>query len=113
MLRRSPPFGHPFDDFFAFNRHHPLMTSSMNKNVLALVLAASLPVLAAAQPAIVQTVQKDPEGVVSLSSSATVQVPNDWIAVQFSTTKEGTDAAAVQAALKEALAAALAQSRQV
>ncbi len=85
----------------------------MNKNVLALVLAASLPVLAAAQPAIVQTVQKDPEGVVSLSSSATVQVPNDWIAVQFSTTKEGTDAAAVQAALKEALAAALAQSRQV
>jgi predicted secreted protein len=88
------------------------MTSSMNKNLLALVLAASLPVLAAAQPTIVQ-MQKDPEGVVSLNSSATVQVPNDWIAVQFSTTREGTDAATVQAALKEALATALAQARQV
>jgi predicted secreted protein len=113
MLRRSTAFGHPFDDFFAFNGHHPLMTSSMNKNVLALVLAASLPLLAAAQAPVVQTVQKDPEGVVSLNSSATVQVPNDWITVQFSTTKEGTDAGAVQAALKEALATALAQARQV
>ena len=56
------------------------MTSSMNKNVLVLVLAACLPALAAAQPA-VAPMQKDPEGVVSLNSSATVQVPNDWIAV--------------------------------
>jgi predicted secreted protein len=88
------------------------MTSSMNKNVLALVLAACLPALAAAQPA-VAPMQKDPEGVVSLNSSATVQVPNDWIAVQFSTTREGTDAATVQAALKEALGTALAQARQV
>jgi len=84
----------------------------MNKNVLALVLAACLPALAAAQPA-VAPMQKDPEGVVSLNSSATVQVPNDWIAVQFSTTREGTDAATVQAALKEALGTALAQARQV
>ena len=84
----------------------------MNKNVLVLVLAACLPALAAAQPA-VAPMQKDPEGVVSLNSSATVQVPNDWIAVQFSTTREGTDAATVQAALKEALGTALAQARQV
>ncbi len=89
------------------------MTISMTKTVLALVLAASLPMLAAAQAPIVQTVQKDPEGVVSLSSSATVQVPNDWITVQFSTSKEGVDANAVQAALKDALGTALAQSRQV
>ena len=85
----------------------------MKTNLLALVLAAALPVLAAAQPAIVQTVQKDPEGVVSLNSSATLQVPNDWISVQFSTTREGTDAASVQAALKQALGAALAQAREV
>ena len=85
----------------------------MKKNVLALVLAACLPVLAAAQAPIVQTMQKEPEGVVSLNSSATIQVPNDWINVQFSTTREGVDAAAVQTALKEALASALAQSRQV
>ena len=86
----------------------------MNKNVLALVaacaLSAAMPTLAAAQAPVVQ---KDPEGVVSLNSSATVQVPNDWITVQFSTTKEGTDATAVQSGLKEALATALGQARQV
>ncbi|MDP9126286.1 MAG: SIMPL domain-containing protein, partial [Pseudomonadota bacterium] len=86
----------------------------MNKKVLALVsacvLSATLPALAAAQPPVVQ---KDPEGVVSLNSSATVQVPNDWIVVQFSTSKEGAEANAVQAALKDALGTALAQARQV
>jgi predicted secreted protein len=86
----------------------------MNKHVLALVaacaLSAAVPTRASAQSAVVQ---RDPEGVVSLNSSATVQVPNDWITVQFSTTKEGTDAAAVQSGLKEALAAALGQARQV
>ena len=90
----------------------------MNKKVLALVsacmMAASLPSLAAAQAqGPVGVLQKDPEGVVSLNSSATVQVPNDWITVQFSTTREGVDATAVQAALKEALGAALALARQV
>ncbi len=89
------------------------MNESMNRKVLILVLAVVLPALAAAQPPILQAVQKDPEGVVSLNSSATVQVPNDWITVQFSTSKEGTDANAVQAALKEALGTALAQARQV
>ena len=89
------------------------MTNSMTKKLLALVFAASLPLLAGAQATLVPAVQKDPEGVVTLASSATVQVPNDWITVQFSTSKEGTDANAVQAALKDALAAALAQARQV
>ncbi len=88
------------------------MTNPMTKKVLALlaacVLAAALPAGAGAQANIVQ---KDPDGVVSLTSSATVQVPNDWIAVQFGTTREGTDAAAVQAALKDALGAALALAR--
>jgi predicted secreted protein len=86
----------------------------MNKNLLALasacLLSASVPSPARAQ---VPVVQKDPEGVVSLSSSATIQVPNDWIAVQFSATREGSDANAVQAALKEALGAAMLQARQV
>lgn len=92
------------------------MILTMNKNLIALasavLLAASLPTAAAAQQ-VVQTVQKEPEGVVSLNSSATVQVPNDWIVVQFSTTREGTDANAVQAALKEAAGSTLAQARQV
>jgi predicted secreted protein len=86
------------------------MTYPMNKKVLALVAACLVSTLSAAQ---VPGAAKDPEGVVSLGSSATVQVPNDWIVVEFSTSKEGTDANAVQAALKEALAAALAQARQV
>ena len=86
----------------------------MNKNVLALVSACVLSASAGAQAAApLQVVQKDPEGVLSLSSSATLQVPNDWIAVQFSASKEGTDANGVQAQLKEALGAALAQARQV
>ena len=89
------------------------MTKPMTKKLLALVLASALPMIATAQGTVVQTVQRDPEGVVSLNTSATVQVPNDWITVQFSTTKEGTDAATVQAALKDALGTALAQSRQV
>ncbi len=90
------------------------MTPTMNKKILALVsgcvLATALPSLANAQ---VPVAPKDPEGVVSLNSSATVDIPNDWITVQFTTSKEGTDANAVQAALKEAAAAALAQARQV
>jgi predicted secreted protein len=87
-----------------------IMNNKVRAFVSACALASSLPSLAAAQAPVMQ---KDPEGVVSLNSSATVQVPNDWIAVQFSTSKEGTDANAVQAALKEAAASALAQARQV
>ena len=91
------------------------MPDAMNQKLLALAcacaLSAALSTRAAAQPP--AAAAKDPEGVLSLSSSATVQVPNDWIAVQFGTTKEGTDAAAVQADLKAALGAALALARQV
>jgi predicted secreted protein len=99
------------------------MNSTMNKTSLALASTVLLVALAAPLPAAAQAAaapvlpvvvaQKDPEGVVTLASSAQVQVPNDWITVQFSTSKEGTDANAVQAALKEALGAALAQARAV
>lgn len=92
------------------------MNLLMRKNLLVLVSAGVLSASVAAQaalPAPVVAVQKEPEGVVTLSSSATVQVPNDWITVQFGTSKEGTDANLVQAQLKEALGAALAQARQV
>lgn len=54
---------------------------------------------------------RPPEGVVSLSSSASVDVPKDWMSVTFSVTREGADAAAVQNALRDALDAALAQAR--
>jgi predicted secreted protein len=90
------------------------MTLFIHRKHLVLVAAcalgaASLPRSAAADPIAL----KEPEGIVSLNSSATVQVPNDWMTVQFSVTREGTDAAGVQAVLKEALGSALAQAKLV
>jgi predicted secreted protein len=84
--------------------HRPLATLAV-----ASALFATLPALAAGEV----VVPPEPQGVLSLGSSATVQVPNDWMTVQFSATRDGVDAAAVQAGLKDALATALAQARQV
>jgi len=53
-----------------------------------------------------------PQNVVSISASATVEVAKDWLTVVFSTTREGADAAAVQAQLKQALEAALTEARK-
>jgi predicted secreted protein len=50
-------------------------------------------------------------GVVSLSTSASVDVPRDLLSVTLSVTREGAEAAAVQTALKQALDAALAEAR--
>jgi predicted secreted protein len=54
-----------------------------------------------------------PQNVVSLSASASVEVQKDWITVVFSTTREGADAATVQAQLRQALDAALAEARKI
>jgi predicted secreted protein len=73
-------------------------------------LAAACVLFAVAVPAFSAgeiVVQKDPEGVVTLNSTATVDVPKDWMSVSFSVTREGTDGTAVQTALKQALEAAL------
>lgn len=70
----------------------------------ALVLAASA---ASAQTAPV------PQNVVSLSASATVEVPQDWLSVVFTATHEGSEATAVQGQLKRALDAALAEARKL
>ena len=53
-----------------------------------------------------------PQGVVSLSSSATLEVTRDLLSVTFNTTREGADAAAVQSQLKQALDAALAEAKK-
>ncbi len=78
----------------------------MNKR-LALALIPAL----MATSAVAQTLPP-PQNVVSLSASASVELPKDWLGVTFSTTKEGADAAAVQAQLKQALDAALAEARK-
>jgi len=54
-----------------------------------------------------------PTGVVALTATASVEVTRDLMAVTLSATREGTDASAVQAALKQALDAALLEARGV
>lgn len=54
-----------------------------------------------------------PANVVALSASASVEVANDWLTLVLSTTREGSDANAVQAQLRQALEAALAEARKV
>lgn len=54
-----------------------------------------------------------PQNVVSLTASASQDVNKDWLTVVFATTREGSDAGAVQALLKQALEAALTEARKV
>jgi predicted secreted protein len=64
-----------------------------------------------------QTVQTldvaPPQGVLQLSASASVELPRDTLSVSFSATREGSDPAAVQSALKQALEAALVEARKI
>ena len=52
-----------------------------------------------------------PQGVLTLTASATVEVPRDLLSITFSTSRDGPDAGVVQAALRQALDAALAEAR--
>jgi predicted secreted protein len=82
-------------------------------NMLHLNTARGLAGLAlvAATAACAQTLPP-PQNVVSLSASATVELPMDWLTVVFSTTREGSDAAVVQSQLKQALDSALVEARK-
>jgi predicted secreted protein len=53
-----------------------------------------------------------PQNVVSIGASASLEVPKDWLTVVFSTTRDGSDAAAVQSQLKQALDAALNEAKK-
>ena len=53
-----------------------------------------------------------PLGVLGLTAGASVEVTKDLLAVTLSTTKEGSDANVVQAQLKQALDAALAEAKK-
>jgi len=65
---------------------------------------------AAAQVPLATTVP--PSNVVNINASASLDVPKDQLTVVFATTREGPDAAQVQAQLKQALDAALAEARK-
>ena len=70
-------------------------------------LALVLPAWAAAQG-----LYPPPANVLSLSASASAEVTRDLLGVTMSTTRDGSDATAVQAQLKQALDAALAEARK-
>jgi predicted secreted protein len=78
---------------------------------LAVLAAASALSAAALLPARAHDAP-DPQGVVLLSSSATVEVTKDLLTVVMSASREGPDAAAVQSQLKQALDAALVEARR-
>ncbi len=75
------------------------------------LLAVALPTEADAQPT--PGVAVNPQNILNLSASASVEVTKDLLAIAFSTTKEGSDAASVQTALKQALDTALAEAKKV
>lgn len=77
----------------------------------------TIPLIAAATLALAGTTAladtlPPPQGVVSLTSSATVEVTKDLLTISLATTKEGQDAASVQSQLKQALDAALAEAKK-
>jgi predicted secreted protein len=78
----------------------------MKRLVLLSVLSAAALLPAHAHDA------PDPQGVVLLSSSATVEVTKDLLTVALSASREAPDAAAVQSQLKQALDAALVEARR-
>ncbi len=53
-----------------------------------------------------------PRDVLSMTASATIEVPYDLMAVTLSTTREGSDAAALQSQLRQAVDTALAEARR-
>lgn len=69
--------------------------------------AATLPALAQ------QTASPLPRDRLNLSATASVEVARDTLGVVFSTSKDGSNAAAVQLALKQALDAALAEAKKI
>src|SRR4051794_5974162 len=72
--------------------------------------AVALSGLVAAGAALAET--PAPQGVVRLTSSASVEVARDVLSIAFGTNREGADAAMVQTQLKQALDAALAEAKK-
>lgn len=82
----------------------------MKCNVRASAVASVLVVASIVNLARAETTP--PQGVVGLTANASGEVAKDLLAVTFSTTREGTDANAVQAQLKQALDAALVEAKK-
>lgn len=76
-------------------------------------LIAACALLAGATAAFSQGIPREPlQNVAQLSASGSVEVQQDWLFIAMSTAVGGTDAAAVQSQLKQALDTALNQAKQ-
>ena len=85
---------------------HPIPPRSRSLFQPALIAAVAVAALLSA-PARAQQ-NEIPANIVSLSASGHLEVPQDWLSIQLSTTREGADPVTVQNQLKQALDAALA-----
>lgn len=85
---------------------HPMTTFFRLIARFAVAAATFTAFAAAAQPF------APPQNVLQLSASGSVEVQQDLLSLHLSTTREGTDANAVQGQLKAALDAALAEARK-
>ena len=85
------------------------MPLPMHLPAVHLVLMTSLGLMAA----LVRAETPAPQGVVSLASSASVEVTKDLLSVTLAAMREGQDAGAVQSQLKQALDSALVEARKV
>jgi predicted secreted protein len=80
--------------------------------LLPVVLASALLGLAAPGAQAQTAWAPPPQNVVSLAATASLELTMDWLTIVFSTAREGSDAAAVQSQLRQALDAALAEARK-
>ncbi len=60
-----------------------------------------------------QMVNQTPQNVIQLAASGTVEVQQDLLSISLSTSRDGTDANAVQSQLKAAIDAALTEAKKV
>ncbi len=83
-----------------------------SKKIAAKLMLASAAGLFFMQSAAAQTAEaRDTMPRLTLSATAATEVAQDWMVINLSTTRDGTDANAVQAQLKAALQAALATAK--
>ncbi len=80
----------------------------------AIIFVAMCGAFMRANPAFSQNIRMEtPQNVVSLQAQGSIEVQQDLLTIQMSSTKDGSDAAAVQTQLKAALDAALAEAKKV
>lgn len=89
------------------NRSDARVAKMARCGVVAVLLLAPVPLFAQ------QHVPVEPLNVVQLSAQATLEVQQDWLTIAMSTTREGSEAAVVQAQLKAALDTALGEARKL